>query len=149
LTGLRPSLVLVAAGAFGMSLWLTVLNGIYTTIVQVKVPQRFHGRVFALNTLIAWSTLPVGLGLVGPYGIRLLDRIGGPGHGTALAYVVFGAVIAGFALAGLAAGRLSRFDDEVPDAPPDDLVGAEALRRKLAPPAATPAPVSPEWTSSG
>ena len=149
LIGLHPSLAVVAAGAFGMSLWLTVLNGIYTTIVQVKVPQRFHGRVFALNTLIAWSTLPVGLGLVGPYGIRLLDRIGGPGRGTALAYLVFGAVIAGFALAGLAAGRLSRFDTAVPDAPPDDLVGTEALRRKLGPPAEVRLVVTPDPRPGG
>ncbi|GAA2288350.1 hypothetical protein GCM10010149_38720 [Nonomuraea roseoviolacea subsp. roseoviolacea] len=67
-TGLRADLVTIGAGAFGMSLWLTLLNGVYATIVQVKVPQRFHERVFALNTLIAWSTLPLGFGLVAPYG---------------------------------------------------------------------------------
>ncbi|MEV0348355.1 hypothetical protein AB0H88_21495 [Nonomuraea sp. NPDC050680] len=43
----------IGVGAFGISLWVTLLNGVYATIVQVKVPQRFHGRVFALNTLIA------------------------------------------------------------------------------------------------
>jgi MFS family permease len=135
-TGLRPSLALVAVGACGMSLWLTVLNGIYSTIVQVKVPQRFHGRVFALNTLIAWSTLPLGFGIVAPYGTKLFEPLAphlqwlvgsGPGRGIALMYLVFGIVIAGFALVALRSRTLGRFDDEVPDALPDDLVGAQVL----------------------
>ena len=67
-------LLVIGAGAFGMSLWLTLVNGIYTTIVQVKVPQRFHGRVFAVNTLIAWSTLPIGCGLVAPFGAGCSSR---------------------------------------------------------------------------
>ncbi|MDX3111591.1 MFS transporter, partial [Nonomuraea angiospora] len=77
-TGLRPDLVTVGVGAFGMSLWVTLLNGVYATIVQVKVPQRFHGRVFALNTLIAWSTLPLGFGLVAPYGAAVFDPLLAP-----------------------------------------------------------------------
>jgi hypothetical protein len=80
----------------------------YATIVQVKVPQRFHGRVFALNTMVAWSTLPIG------FGIGLL-------------YVLFGVAIAVVGLVALRT-RLSRFDDEVPDATPDDLVGLRSLR---------------------
>ncbi|MFC7644139.1 MFS transporter [Streptosporangium lutulentum] len=81
ITGLQQNLLLIAIGAFGMSFWLTMLNGVYATIVQVKVPQRFHGRVIALNTLIAWSTLPIGFGLVAPYGSALFDPLllpGGP-----------------------------------------------------------------------
>ena len=142
-TGLQANLVVVAAGAFGMALGLTLLNGIYTTIVQVKVPQRFHGRVFALNTLIAWSTLPIGFGLVAPYATSVLEPllmpggalagtvgvvIGvGPGRGIALLYVVCAvaiAVVAGLALR----SSLARFDDDVPDTVADDLVGLEALK---------------------
>jgi MFS family permease len=136
LTGARPSLAVVAAGAFGLGMWLTLVNGLYTTIVQVKVPQRFHGRVFALNTLIAWSTIPLGVGLVGPYAIRLFDVparhltpiLGaGPGRGIGLTYVIFGLVVVGFAVAALASRTLGRFDTSVPDAEPDDLVGLTAL----------------------
>jgi len=128
----------VAAGAFGLGFWLTLVNGLYTTIVQVKVPQRFHGRVFALNTLIAWSTIPLGVGLVGPYATRLLDAparhlprlVGaGPGRGTGLTYVIFGLVVVGFAVAALAGRTLGRFDSSVADAEPDDLVGLTALDR--------------------
>jgi hypothetical protein len=75
LIGVRPSLVVIAVGVFGMLAWITVLNGIYTTIVQVKVPQRFHGRVFAIQTLIAWSTLPIGFGLVAPNAAGLLNPL--------------------------------------------------------------------------
>ncbi|MFC4586112.1 non-ribosomal peptide synthetase/MFS transporter [Sphaerisporangium corydalis] len=146
-TGLRPSLVTIAAGAFGMALWLTLVNGIYTTIVQVKVPPRFHGRVFALNTLIAWSTLPIGFGLVAPYGSRLFDPLvaeGGPlagsvgavigvgaGRGVGLMYVLFALAMVVLVLVALRFRSLARFDADVPDAAPDDLVGYEALRGRI------------------
>jgi hypothetical protein len=147
-TGLRPTLWLVALGAGGMSVALTIVNGVYTTIVQVKVPQRFHGRVFALNTLIAWSTLPIGWALVGPSAVRLFDPLmaangplagsvgrligTGPGRGTALMYLVFAFAMAGYVLLSLRVPTLARFDAEVPDAAPDDLVGLETRQRRLA-----------------
>jgi amino acid adenylation domain-containing protein len=140
--GLRPALVVVMAGVFGMFFWLTVMNGIYTTIVQVKVPQRFHGRVFSLNTVLAWSTLPVGFGVVAPLAQQLFEPLmtsggtlassvgavigTGPGRGIALMYVLFSLAMLGLLALALRIRALSRFDDEVPDAPPDDLVGARA-----------------------
>jgi hypothetical protein len=139
---LRPALAVVAVGAFGMALALTVLNGIYSTIVQVKVPQRFHGRVFALNTLVAWSTLPLGFAVVAPATTGLLEplmRPGGalagiagaalgvgPGRGIALMYALFAVGIAATAVIGLTRRSLRELD-EMPDARPDDLVGAEVL----------------------
>ncbi|MED7924029.1 amino acid adenylation domain-containing protein [Nonomuraea sp. LP-02] len=143
LTGLRADLAVVAAGACGMTAWVTLLNGIYTTIVQVKVPQRFHGRVFAMNTLIAWSTLPIGYGLVAPYAAAVLDPLlldggplaptvgaligTGPGRGIGLMYVLAGLAIVVLALAATRVPALARFDQEVPDAVADDLVGLRAL----------------------
>ncbi|MCK2215701.1 amino acid adenylation domain-containing protein [Actinomadura sp. ATCC 31491] len=142
-TGLRADLAVIAAGACGMTAWVTVLNGIYTTIVQVKVPQRFHGRVFAMNTLIAWSTLPIGYGLVAPYAAALLDPLlldggplaptvgaligTGPGRGIGLMYVLSGLVIMALALVATRVPALARFDREVPDTVADDLVGLRAL----------------------
>jgi amino acid adenylation domain-containing protein len=153
LTGLRPSLWTIGAGAFGMALWLTLVNGIYTTIVQVKVAQRFHGRVFAVNTLIAWSTLPIGWGLVAPYGARLFNPLMvrggalsgtfgpilgvGPGRGIGLMYVLFAVVMALLVLIALRTPVLARFDEQVPDAAPDDLIGFEARQRRTS--AAKPA----------
>ncbi|SEG80939.1 amino acid adenylation domain-containing protein [Actinacidiphila yanglinensis] len=148
-TGVRPSLPVIGAGVFGMGLCLTLLNGIYNTIVQVKVPQRFHGRVLALNTLVAWSTLPIGFGLVAPYGGRLLEPLlrhggalaptvgrligTGPGRGIGFLYLLLGAAIVAVAAVALRS-RLAGFDEEVPDAAPDDLVGLEALARSSDPP---------------
>ncbi|GAA0989358.1 hypothetical protein GCM10009555_073150 [Acrocarpospora macrocephala] len=147
-TGVRQDLLVIAAGAFGMSLALTLVNGIYATIIQVKVPQRFHGRVIALNTLIAWSTLPFAFGLVAPYGSALFEPLlaeGGPlagtvgavigvgeGRGIGLMYVVFALAIALIAVIALRVRRLARFDAEVPDAPPDDLLGLQTVERRRA-----------------
>ncbi|MEH1123085.1 non-ribosomal peptide synthetase/MFS transporter [Micromonospora sp. CPCC 206061] len=144
--GLRPTVWLIAIGAFGMSMWLVLLNGVYTTIVQVKVPQRFHGRVFAINTVIAWSTLPLGWTLVGPVGSSLLEPLMEPGgllagtvgrvigvgdgRGIGLLYLVLALAIAALVVVAMRVPRIARFDDEVPDAQPDDQAGLEALRAR-------------------
>ncbi|WP_329012681.1 non-ribosomal peptide synthetase/MFS transporter [Streptomyces sp. NBC_00690] len=143
LTGLRPDLLVVGAGVFGMSASLSLLNGIYLTIVQVKVPQRFHGRVMALNQLVAWSTLPIGYLLIAPLGSQFLeplmveggglaDTVGallgtGTGRGIGLLYLVLGAAILVLGAVSLRIRALSRFDQDVPDAQADDLVGLAAL----------------------
>ncbi|GIH48866.1 amino acid adenylation domain-containing protein [Microbispora rosea] len=148
LTGLRPDLFLIAVGAFGMSLCLTLLNGVYATIIQVKVPQRFHGRVIALNTLIAWSTLPIGFGLVAPYGAQVFEPLLAPdgplagtagallgtgaGRGIGFMYACFAVAIAIIALVALRIRVLRRFDTDVPDALPDDVVGYQALTERMA-----------------
>ncbi|MEV5743282.1 amino acid adenylation domain-containing protein [Microbispora rosea] len=148
LTGLRPDLFLIAVGAFGMSLCLTLLNGVYATIIQVKVPQRFHGRVIALNTLIAWSTLPIGFGLVAPYGAQVFEPLLAPdgplagtagallgtgaGRGIGFMYACFAVAIAVIALVALRIRVLRRFDTDVPDALPDDVVGYQALTERMA-----------------
>ncbi|WP_067178674.1 non-ribosomal peptide synthetase/MFS transporter [Microtetraspora niveoalba] len=123
--GLDTSLVLIGVGAFGVSYGLALVNGIYATIIQVKVPQRFHGRVFALNQMVAWSTIPLGVGVIAPLGTRLLGDIG-------TMYLVFAGFIAAVTFGALRTRVLARFDDEVPDATPDDLVGLERRARKTA-----------------
>ncbi|MER6910546.1 amino acid adenylation domain-containing protein [Streptomyces sp. NPDC000594] len=143
LTGLRPDLLVVGAGVFGMSASLSLLNGIYLTIVQVKVPQRFHGRVMAINQLVAWSTLPVGYLLIAPLGSGYLEPLmasdgalastlgallgTGEGRGIGLLYLLLGAAILVLGVVSLRVRTLARFDTEVPDAQADDLVGLEAL----------------------
>ncbi|MFF2658536.1 amino acid adenylation domain-containing protein [Kitasatospora sp. NPDC058032] len=147
-TGLHAGLWVIAAGAFGMSFALSLVNGVYSTIVQVKVPQRFHGRVFALNTLVAWSTLPLGHGVIAPLGSAvfgpLMEPDGalapvfgpligtGPGRGIALMYVLFGLAMLVLVAVGLRLPALARFDREVPDAEPDDLVGLRERARVAA-----------------
>ncbi len=148
ITGLAPSLIVIGTGAFALSYFLTLMNGIYVTIVQIKVPARYHGRVFALNTLVAWSTLPIGIGLVAPLGAALFDPmlapggalaatagalIGvGPGRGIAFLYLVCALGMLLVIAAALRVRRLARLDTDMPDALPDDLVGVETLQRRTA-----------------
>ncbi|MFJ1754785.1 amino acid adenylation domain-containing protein [Kitasatospora sp. NPDC088134] len=161
LTGLRPSLATVVPGAFAMAFGLALVNGVYATIVQTKVPLRFHGRVIAVNTMVAWSTLPVGFALVAPLGPKILqplmepggalaDTVGrligtGPGRGIGLLYLLFGLAMAALVLACLAVPALRHFDRDVPDAEPDDLIGLQAVRERAA---AAPPPVCSAVPSS-
>ena len=144
--GVHPSLPVVALGVFAMFVGLTVMNSIYATIVQVKIPARYHGRVFAVNTLFAFCTLPLGFVVVGPAvsaaltpllepGGALAGTVGqvigvGPGRGIGLAYIVFGLAIVALVAAALRYPPLANFDRDVPDAEPDDLVGIAALRQR-------------------
>ncbi|MER6400342.1 amino acid adenylation domain-containing protein [Kitasatospora sp. NPDC001603] len=162
-TGLRPSVLPVALGAFGMAYALALVNGVYATIVQTKVPLRFHGRVIAVNTMVAWSTLPVGFAVVAPLGPRLVqpwvDEDGalagtvgrligtGEGRGIGLLYLLFGLAMVLLVVACLAVPALRHFDRDVPDAEPDDLVGLAALTDRAATtarptPTHTPAPTA-------
>ncbi len=147
LVGVRADLWIIGIGAFGMSCALSMVNGVYTTIVQIKVPQRFHGRVFALNTLVAWSTLPIGHGIIAPAGSAffgpmfedggsLTSTVGaligtGPGRGIGFMYLLFGAAMLGLVVVGLRLRVLARFDLDVPDALPDDLVGIQERERRV------------------
>ncbi|WP_308169585.1 non-ribosomal peptide synthetase/MFS transporter [Acrocarpospora catenulata] len=144
--GARENLAVIAVGVFGMFASLTLLNGIYATIIQVKVPQRFHGRVFALNQLVAFSTLPIGFGLVAPYGTAffepllaeggaLADTVGaligtGEGRGIAFMYLLFGLVMAVSVLVATRLRGLWQFDHTVPDATPDDVLGYQLLQSR-------------------
>jgi surfactin synthase thioesterase subunit/MFS family permease len=142
LTGVRASLPVVFAGVFGTAVALTLANGIYLTIIEVKVPQRFHARMIALNQTITWATLPIGFavllpltGKLNPLFVRggpLADTVGrviGTGHGRGLGFgmIVFGLLMTVNALIALGIKRLARLDAQVPDALPDDLVGARAV----------------------
>ncbi|MFI6483683.1 amino acid adenylation domain-containing protein [Nonomuraea sp. NPDC050663] len=146
LTGLHASPAVVGLGAFGLWCSLSIVNGVFMTIIHVKVPQRFHGRVMAFNQMVSWSTLPVGMAVVAPLGERLLEPLMAPGgalagsvgavigvgagRGIALMYIVLGLAIAVHVLVSMRVPVLARFDTEVPEADPDDLVGARALQAR-------------------
>ncbi|MBO4206896.1 non-ribosomal peptide synthetase/MFS transporter [Micromonospora echinofusca] len=154
--GLDPSVVWISVGAFWLAMAMTTAQSIYATIVQVKVPQRYHGRVFALNQTITWSTLPIGFAILAPGATALFEPmlapggalagsvgavIGtGPGRGIGFAYLVFGFALVLVTLGGFAIRTLRRFDVEVPDSLPDDLIGAQERERRRAEAAAVPVP---------
>ncbi|MDO3704414.1 amino acid adenylation domain-containing protein [Micromonospora sp. C28SCA-DRY-2] len=148
LIGLDASVAMICVGAFWLAMAMTTAQSIYATIVQVKVPQRFHGRVFSLNQTISWSTLPIGFALLAPGATALFEPMLAPGgalagsvgavigtgegRGIGFAYVCFGAALVLVTLGGFAIRLLRRFDVEVPDSLPDDLIGAQERERRLA-----------------
>jgi hypothetical protein len=153
---------LIAIGAFGILFAMAIQSGIWFTIVMVKVPHRIHGRVLALNFMVAQSVVTLGY-LLAPLASSRLDPllqpggalagpvgslIGvGPGRGIGLVYLICAAAISAISLAALRWTILARFDRTVPDAEPDDLVGLTTLsRRHPAPASARPAvrPSPPE-----
>ncbi|WP_249998248.1 non-ribosomal peptide synthetase/MFS transporter [Actinoplanes sp. M2I2] len=142
-TGLQTGLVAIGAGVFGLALAMTVLNGIHAAIVEVKVPQRYLGPVLALGTMVAWSALPVGFGLVAVYAAVLPGSLpaaaglvgAGPGREIALLYVLLAVAVTLLAVAAVRS-RLPHLVDDSPDATPDDLIGLRSLGRD------EPAPVS-------
>ncbi|PWU48858.1 non-ribosomal peptide synthetase, partial [Micromonospora sp. S4605] len=160
---LRPDPLLVAAGAFGLAAGLTLTTGIYRAIVQVKIPQRYHGRAAALNQMISWSTLPLGFAVVAPAATalfepmlmpdgRLAGSVGrligvGEGRGIAFVFLLCGLVIAVLVAAAARIRAIARFDTDAPDAVADDLVGVESLRHRREP-AGTP-PVVPSRPRAG
>jgi len=145
--GARPSLPLIAAGAFGFSFALTIVNGIWLTIIHTKVPQRFHARVIALNQMFALSVVCLGF-ILAPLAGRafeplmaedglLADSVGaligvGAGRGIALLDLLCGLGLAVAVAVALWRPVLANFDRDVPDAEPDDLVGLAALRARSA-----------------
>lgn len=146
--GLSASVVVVFCGMFFMAGSMATAQGIYATLVQVKVPQRYHGRVFALNQTITWSTLPIGFALLAPGATALFEPMMAPdgalagtvgaligtgdGRGIGLGYVVFGLMLVVITIGGFSIRLLRRFDTEVEDSLPDDLIGAQERERRLA-----------------
>ncbi|RJL21434.1 non-ribosomal peptide synthetase/MFS transporter [Bailinhaonella thermotolerans] len=147
-TGLRPSLPLIAFGMLGMGFGLALSQGVYMTIVQVKVPQRFHGRVISINQAISWAAFPLGFGVLTPLAGSVLEPLftrqgalastvgavigTGPGRGLAFAYLLCGVGLAIAAAIGLRVRALARLDTDLPDALPDDLIGIQLRERRLA-----------------
>ena len=150
--GSRPDLAVMTVGAVGLSFTLVVMNSIWITIIHTKVPQRFHGRVIALNQMVALTVLSLGFALA-PFAGELLepamlpggglaDTLGaivgvGPGRGIAALYVICAAVIAALAVGSLLGTRLATFDRTVPDAEPDDVLGLTALSDRRVQPTTT------------
>jgi hypothetical protein len=145
LTGVRPDLTLVLAGLFGSAFALGFAMGIYLTIIQVKIPLRFNGRVIGLNQMISWLTVPFAFAVLVPasgalnpllvHGGALASTVGavigvGPGRGIGFAYVITGLALALISLIGLRVRTLARLDTEIPDALPDDMIGATLLAER-------------------
>jgi DHA3 family macrolide efflux protein-like MFS transporter len=132
ITGLRPSVAVIAAGTFGMFFLLPIINGCSQAIWQSKVPIAVQGRVFAVRRLIGASTLPAAALIAGPLADRVFEplmgnkflqrTIGhlvgmGHGRGVAFMFVVSGILVVLTQFGGYFYPRIRHVEDELPDAP--------------------------------
>jgi len=78
LCGLRPSLPLVATGAFLFFCAVPLVNTAIRSTFHVKVPKDLHGRVFALVQMIAGSVSPLAFVLAGPLADRVFEPLLAP-----------------------------------------------------------------------
>ncbi len=139
-TGLRPSLFMVALGMTFVLFPVPIVNGCSHAIFQTKVAPDVQGRVFAIRRMFGEGMGPIAFLLAGPLAERLFepwladggalagsagDVLGtGPGRGVGLMFVVLGVATIAVVAAGFAYGPLRNVDTEVPDAIPDEPVAA-------------------------
>jgi MFS transporter, DHA3 family, macrolide efflux protein len=134
LTGLRPSLPLVA-GAMVVTMVLTPTAQACSQAVWLsKTPQEMMGRVLAIRRMLALSTMPLAALACGPLAERVFNplllpggalagTVGrvvgvGPGRGIGLMYVLIAGFMAAVTALLYAHPRVRRLEDEVPDAAP-------------------------------
>jgi MFS family permease len=153
LGGLRASVPLVAAGAFGVFFAMPLIAGCIQTLWQRKVPPAIQGSVFAARVVLAQSTLPLAFVIGGPLaehafeplmaeGGALAGSLGaalgvGPGRGVALLFMVLALLSLAAVMLGGFSARLRRLEDELEDSRAAPLHPApseppEAMRHGLA-----------------
>ena len=153
LIGAQPTTAYVAGGLFAYALTLALSNSCYTSLVQVKVPHHLHGRVFSINQMIAFSTMPIGFLLAGPLSDRvfepLLEHTGalagsigaligtGPGRGMGLLVIIIGVLTVLITAAGYLYPPLWNLERDIPDAQPDEALAQEPIEYQ---PIGQPAP---------
>jgi amino acid adenylation domain-containing protein len=136
--GWHPGPVFPCVGLALIAGSLSLLNGHWQTLIQIKVGAELQGRVIAVNRTVATLSEPVGYFFGGWLADRYLEpamRPGGalshvaggvlgtgPGRGMALLVVSLGAVQVLLTAAGLRWRTLHRMEDVLPDAIPGPVV---------------------------
>jgi MFS family permease len=136
LIGLRPSALLVAAGAFGAHFAIPFVRGLNLAIWQSKVPSEVQGRVFAVQRIIANSATPLAYIVAGPLADKVFDPLladGGPlaqtigpvigvgaGRGIGLLFITMGIFTILATAAAYLWPRLRHVEDNLADAVLDD-----------------------------
>ena len=128
LTGLRPSIILIAIAAFCMYACVPFINGCSQAIWLDKIPSDVQGRVFATRWMVALSTSPIAYLLAGPLADWCFEPLvknnpglhkivgEGPGRGTGLIFIVAGILIIVVQFVGYLYPHLRHVEDELPDA---------------------------------
>jgi DHA3 family macrolide efflux protein-like MFS transporter len=131
LIGLRPSALLVAAGAFGAHFAIPFVRGANLAIWQSKVTPHLQGRVFAAQRMIVSSATPLAFIAAGPLADGVFDpllaeggllaaSVGpvvgvGAGRGIGLLFIVLGILTALTTCVAFLSPRIRLVEDELAD----------------------------------
>jgi DHA3 family macrolide efflux protein-like MFS transporter len=134
LTGLRPSVALVAAAAFGMNFTLPFIGGCDVAIWMAKTPPEVQGRVFATRRMVALSSIPIAYLAAGPLAERvfkplllpggpLADTLGpiwgvGPGRGLGVLFAAVGVALMVLASLSWLVAPIRNVEEDLADAAP-------------------------------
>ena len=134
LTGLRPSVALVAAATFGMNFTLPFIGGCDVAIWLAKTPPDVQGRVFATRRMVALSSIPIAYLAAGPLAERvfkpllvpggpLADSLGpvwgvGPGRGLGVLFAAVGVAMMLVASLSWLLPRIRNVEEDLADAAP-------------------------------
>ncbi|HEX2206976.1 MAG TPA: MFS transporter, partial [Longimicrobium sp.] len=91
--GARPWVPLVAAGIFGITLGIPVMNGSLMALWMPRIPKELQGRTYAVIQVLVWSTEPIAYLTAGVLADRLFNPMlveGGPWAGTLGAFTGVG-----------------------------------------------------------
>ncbi|HTE16965.1 MAG TPA: MFS transporter [Armatimonadota bacterium] len=132
LTGLRPSVALVAAAVFGMNFTLPFIGGCDVAIWLAKTPPDVQGRVFATRRMVALSSIPIAYLAAGPLAERvfkpllvpggpLAESLGpvwgvGPGRGLGVLFAAVGVAVMLLASLSWLLPRIRNVEEELADA---------------------------------
>lgn len=133
--GLRPNAVLIGAAAFLFLACFPFVTASSTAIWQSKIPADLLGRAFAVQRIVAWSSLPLAYVVAGPLadhvfepllapGGALAGSVGaiigvGPGRGIALFFMSLGVFLLTVLMIAYSNPRLRHLEEEVADAIPE------------------------------
>jgi len=131
LSGVRPSLTLVAFSAFTLMAMVPIANTASQVLWQTKVPPAVQGRVFAIRRMISQAIAPIAILLAGPLadnvfeplladGGALASSVGsvigtGTGRGVGFMYIVTGLLTAVIGVVGYLMPRVRNLETELPD----------------------------------
>jgi DHA3 family macrolide efflux protein-like MFS transporter len=140
--GLRPSIPLVAIAAFAFFFCFAIFSASSDAIWQGKVAPGVQGRVFAMGSAVAMSSMPLAYVLAGPLADRVFEpllAVNGPlarsvgqvigvgrGRGIGLMFIVMGVFTMLAAAGGYLQPRIRLVEDELPDVTTDATSSSEA-----------------------
>lgn len=132
LIGVRPSVVMVAAFAFGAHGCLPFINGLNQAIWQSKVPPEVLGRVLAIRQMVTRVAQPAAFVIAGLLADQIFEPllstdglltgsvglwIGvGPGRGSGLLFIVMGVAMTLVTLVSYRYPPLRRIEEETSEA---------------------------------